>query len=147
MEENKKRTAAVIPYDRKVLIMSLHQAGRSYKEIMEMIPGVSKGSISNICNSGIQADTELVESYRKNRADIFASKQRLILDKLDEDAAAKMMDKQPSAAALWFNSLFNNERLERGQSTENVSVLVNAIQDLQKRRREKQEPQVITQDS
>ena len=33
-----------------------------------------------------------------------------------------MIDKQPGAAALWFNSLFNNERLERGQSTVNLDL-------------------------
>lgn len=43
--------------------------------------------------------------------------------------------KMPDAAAiLLFNSCFNAERLERGQSTENTSVLVSGIMEARKRR-------------
>jgi hypothetical protein len=47
--------------------------------------------------------------------------------------ADKVKKMQAKDAALWFNSLYNNERLERGQSTDNQQLIVTHIKDLQSR--------------
>lgn len=64
------------------------------------------------------------ETYKKNRADIFANKQAAVLAALTDGDLKKIVDKSPMAAVTLFNSLFNNERLERGQSTQNTAVLM-----------------------
>lgn len=92
-----------------------------------------------------------IDFYKINRADIFAGKQisyqklaDQILATIDIEeiknekignklAALKVLD---TGAAIFYDK----ERLERGESTQNVSVLVGAIKDL--KRREKSEPAI-----
>ena len=68
-----------------------------------------------------------VAGYKENRSDIFAGLQeKIIVTHLNEEAIKKM---PASVAPLWFNSLFNNERLERGQATSiNVGVMVDVLE-------------------
>lgn len=64
------------------------------------------------------------ETYKSNRADIFATKQAAVLAELTGDKLKDIVAKSPMAAVTLFNSLFNNERLERGLSTQNTAVLM-----------------------
>lgn len=93
---------------------ALKAKGLSYEEIHK-ITNVPTSTIHNAIQNDIP--TEVLTNYQKNKADILSSKQVLILQNLDSASAKRIMEKQPGAAALWFNSLVNNERLERGQAT------------------------------
>jgi predicted DNA-binding protein YlxM (UPF0122 family) len=62
------------------------------------------------------------QTYSKHKADILSNVQMRVLSYLDDAAMQKMMDKAPGAAALWFNSAFNAEQLERGRPTAIVDV-------------------------
>ena len=85
------------------------------------ILGVSHNAVWKAKNriEGID-DVEIVEDFKKTRADIFAAGQAKLLSIWLTDDRIKNM--RAGEAALWFNSLYNNERLERGQSTQNISV-------------------------
>jgi hypothetical protein len=72
-----------------------------------------------------------LDDYKGNRADILAGLQTRIIDSItNEDIKKAPVGSRILAVA----QLIDKERLERGQSTENVSLLVGAIQDLQSRR-------------
>lgn len=84
---------------------------------------VSKQAIHQLLKRhGVHVDS--LEEYKKHRADLFAGKQEMVLHAIDEDVVKKWTDKAPMAAVTLFNSLFNNERLERGQSTSNAAVVI-----------------------
>lgn len=85
--------------------------------------GVSKQALSKLLKRhGVQAEN--VDAYKEHRADLFAGKGELCLSLIDEDAIKKMIDKAPMAAVTLMNSCYNNERLERGQSTSNVATIL-----------------------
>lgn len=85
--------------------------------------GVSKQALSQLFQRhGVDINT--VEMYKETRADLFAGKQEMVLGLLDEVALKRMVEKAPMAAITFFNSLFNNERLERGLSTQNSAVIL-----------------------
>ena len=64
------------------------------------------------------------EFYINNRALIFAGLQQLLLEglqlKLNDPAEFKRANLRD--LALWFNSLYNNERLERNKTTANLGI-------------------------
>ena len=133
-----------IPDEKKLVIKSMVDSGMSYREIQKVIPDVSTGAISKIAKK-FESNKELVEFYRKNRADILADlqrlkveKQHLILKSLTEAEikSMKSMEKFKAVVALdtGMGIDFDKERLERGQSTENVHVIYEAIVALQKKR-------------
>ena len=59
-----------------------------------------------------------LKRWRETKADILASKQRQLLDSLDSGAIKSMA---PGSRVTAFAILYDKERLERGQSTENVA--------------------------
>jgi len=67
--------------------------------------------------------------YKKHKADVLALKQREILNNITPD---KLNDASGLQLTTMFGILYDKERLERGQSTENVLVheLSNKISDL-----------------
>ena len=70
-----------------------------------------------------------VDNYKQHRAEILAGLQDKIISTIDDDAikAAPL-----AARAATYGILFDKERLERGQATGNINVLVGYIQDLQR---------------
>ena len=92
----------------------------------------------------------LGEIYKMERSEIFASAQAKILslaedilDSIKRKDISKMhiRDKIKGLKDLTssVSSLFQNERLERGESTENTMVIVAAIKDLKKKMRKERE--------
>lgn len=76
-------------------------------------------------------DREQVDKYKNCRADILAGLQERLLSSItDADVQKTPAIQRITGAAI----LYDKERLERGQSTDNVSVLVAGIRDLQARR-------------
>jgi hypothetical protein len=69
-----------------------------------------------------------VEDYKHHRADILAGLQhRLLASCTDADIQKSPMGSRILAAA----QLYDKERLERGQSTDNVNVLVAGLKEMQ----------------
>jgi len=133
-----------IPDEKKLVIKSMVDSGMSYREIQKVIPDVSMGAISKIAKQ-FEGDRELVEYFKKNRADVLANlqrlkveKQHLILESMTEKElkGLKATEKFKGLVALdtGMGIDFDKERLERGQSTENVHLLIEAIEDLKRRR-------------
>ena len=70
------------------------------------------------------------EDYKSRRADVFAGLQERILRSLTDEAIKKTPAIQLVTAA---SILYDKERLERGQSTSNESLIITHIKDLRSR--------------
>jgi len=80
------------------------------------ILGCTKQSIRDRCiRHGIKYG---LKRFKEQKADILASKQRQLLDTLSSDEIKKM---SPGSRVTAFAILYDKERLERGQSTENIA--------------------------
>ena len=137
-----KRT---ISDDKKVVVKSLVDAGTNYRKINE-ITGVSLGHITKIVKE-FESSQELIDWYQKNKLNVLMKAQlenlalqEAIRNSITEDDLKKWT---PDQQARWYQVLgtdhgikFDKERLERGQSTENVSVIIEAIMDLKRRKME-----------
>lgn len=105
-------------------------------------PDLTTREIAAICDTGhthviatfqrYGVNQQHINDYKANRADILAGLQhRLLASVTDADIQKSPMGSRVLAAA----QLYDKERLERGQSTDNVNVLVAGLRDLQSRRR------------
>jgi hypothetical protein len=98
-------------------MIELKGKGLSYSQVAKVL-GCSKANVV-LRIQGLPSEDEVSE-YKENRADLYAGYQNQILQiHLTPDRIKKM---PPSIAPLWFNSLFNNERLQRDLSTSNMAV-------------------------
>ena len=90
---------------------------------------------------------ELAEKYRLNRAEVFVGAQRDRME-LAERILATMTDAEvqkmkPSEKSTMLKALdvgtavlYDKERLEKGESTENVAVMIDAIKRIKRKRTE-----------
>ena len=133
--------------DKKVVVKSLVDAGTSYRKINE-ITGVSLGLITKIVKE-FESSQELIDWYKKNKLNVLMKAQ--LEDLAFQEAIRKSITEAalkkwtPDQKARWYQVLgtdhgikFDKERLERGQSTENVSVIIEAIMDLKKKRQQRE---------
>ena len=100
-----------------------------------------------VVKSKVEKFKGAIDFYKINRADIFAGKQ-LAYQKLSDFVISTMTEEEIRAAKLTervqilkvadvSNAIFyDKERLERGESTQNVSVLITAIKELKSKRSE-----------
>lgn len=93
--------------------------GMTYKEIAE-IEGVTKQAICKQISNLIPNKSAL-DTYKQNRADILAGKQIEILQALTPD---KIKDASALQLVTSMGILTDKERLERGQSTQNIESVV-----------------------
>ena len=123
-----------ISNEKKVVVKSLVDAGVSYRKIQNIVP-VSLGHISNIVKE-FENNKELIAYYTKNRADILThdhiTYRNYITPEKLKKASARELELMRCMA-------YDKERLERGESTENVAVILDAIMDLKRKRREQDE--------
>jgi hypothetical protein len=76
---------------------------------------------------GITPNT--VDSYKKNRAEIFAGLQEKILQSVElEDIKSASILQRITAAGI----LYDKERLETGKTTANIGTLIARIEDVQR---------------
>ena len=131
--------------DKKVVVKSLVDAGTTYRKINE-ITGVSLGLITKIVKE-FESSQDLINWYQKNKLNVLMKAQfeNLALQEAIRNSITEGHLKKwtPDQKARWYQVLgtdhgikFDKERLERGQSTENVSVIIEAIMDLKKKRME-----------
>ncbi len=96
----------------------------SYKQIGQL-QGVSAQAIHQAIKDLLPTDE--TELYKNNRADILANLQAKILKSIEDDD----IKKSPfGSRVLAFCQLTDKERLERGQSTDNIHMIHQAISQL-----------------
>jgi len=110
--------------------LELRQQGVTYTDIGKVF-NVSKQAVEQALRP-YKGKFRQLEQYKVNRADILAEIQLEILKSLDCDSIKKASAYQRIGM---YGILYDKERLERGESTENVSVIVGAIQELRDKRR------------
>ena len=102
----------IIPLERMI---GLRQKGLSYSEIGAIV-GCSKENVFVRLRAHVN-DIEALKDFKENRADTFALYQRKILKTVDEAT----IKKAPLAArTLAIAQLYDKERLERGETTQNI---------------------------
>lgn len=106
----------------------------SYRKIQKIVP-VSLGHISNIVKE-FKSNKGLTAYYKKNRADILTYGQITYRNYIAPEKLKKAFARE---LELMRCTAYDKERLERGESTENVAVILDAIMDLKRKRREKDE--------
>ena len=82
--------------------------------------GVTQGAISNLFQK-LNISHKHIEEFKGNRADILAGIQSTVLATLVEDDIKKASIRD---RAILFGTLYDKERLERGQSTQNVATIL-----------------------
>lgn len=117
-----------ISREKKLMIKTLADTGTPYRKIQEATD-VSLGTISNVVRE-FEVNKPLVDSYKKNRADILAHDQMIYRSHITEEKLKKTCPRDLE----WMRAVaYDKERIERGESTENIHVIIEAITDLQKR--------------
>ena len=126
MARPKKLTATDdgLKFNRETALKLKVENKLSYAEIGATL-GVSKQSVHQVI-APLLKDIEAAEEYKTKRADILANKQRILLTALDE---AKIQNMSGRDLAIAAGVLFDKERLERGQSTGNISLLHRIIEE------------------
>ena len=127
---------------RNEMIVAAVQSGHKKNDIAEKF-GITRQSVWKIMKN-VEKESPMIEKYRANRADVLAwnqikrmEKQTDIIESIkpgeleNADLRVKMM--ALNALGLDKAREYEQERLERGQSTENVSVIVQAIREAKKR--------------
>jgi transposase len=110
--------------------LNLLKAGLTYEEIGKVF-GVGPHTISNQLNKYITDGIDL-EFYKRNRADILASKGMQILKSVSQKDIEKASAYQRIGM---YGILYDKERLERGQSTANIAY-ADMSRDLKEMNRE-----------
>ncbi len=128
-------------------LIDLRKKGLSYQQVASIV-GCSKINVLNrlkaYCN-----DIDNLESFKNNRADILAIKQSRLVNSITEAAINKMPVRD---RVVSFGILYDKERLERGQSTDNLSIrslsadLDELIAQCQAKLEDKTQDDVDTQD-
>lgn len=102
--------------------LELRLKGLSYEDIGKHF-GVSKMAVCKRLKDRLPDKRVDLEAFKRNRADLLASKQKLILDSMTQEQIEKI---PPQSRPTAFGILYDKERLERGQSTQNVEVIDHA---------------------
>ena len=126
--------------EQKILAKSMIEAGKKYKDVQAIIKDgdgkpISLGKISDIVKE-YEANKPLVEAYKANRADILAHDQMRYSKHITEEKLAKTSARD---LEVMRGIAHDHERLERGQSTENVHYIVQAIRSIKQEENESTE--------
>jgi hypothetical protein len=110
-------------------LLKWRKQGLSYDEIGESMIGRSKQAV----HQRLQPYKDAIENlpaFKENRADIFAIHQQRLLNSLTDDDIKRI---PPGSRFTGVGILYDKERLERGESTANVSVLSSRLDAARKR--------------
>jgi hypothetical protein len=114
-------------------IIQLRLQGNSYQFIADLFY-VSKTAIINRLKGFNMPDPITVEAYKKNRADLLAYDQARYRKNITDEK----LKKTPAVQLETMRCMaYDKERLERGQSTENVgyTVITGTLAELEERER------------
>ena len=130
VDEIPRDSRQIIPIES---IIEYRKKGLSYSEIAAIV-GCSKQNVHTRLQT-ISYNPLDNDNFIKNRAEVFAFIQSRFLNSLDEQA---IQDMSPYQRIIAMGILFDKERLERGESSSNVSIsLSNRLQKALKRRQTK----------
>lgn len=119
-------------------VLDMHARGFSAPEIAHQ-QGVTHGTVWRFLER-MKPEIGAVEDFKNNRANVLAriqakslDAQERIIDTLDDGLVATLSPSQKSSMLIALNAengtLFDKERLERGQSVHNISVVSRMIDD------------------
>jgi hypothetical protein len=112
----------------KLLQIAKDNPDKTMKEMAEMVGCHAITLVKTLKKHGYSSED--LQSFKKDRADILAIFQAKLLDSLsDED----MDEIHPLSRVKMLEVFHRIERLERGESTENVSSLVAFVEEAHKR--------------
>jgi len=128
---NQRKQGKPRKLDRKK-VLDLHTRGFSAPEIAQQ-QGVAHSTVWRFLER-MKPEIKAIEEFKKNRADILAriqakslDAQERIIDTLDEGLLSALTPSQKSTMLIALNAqngtLFDKERLERGQSSSNIAIL------------------------
>jgi len=103
-------------------VLKLLELGATRAQVAKSV-NVSRPAISQMLKR-YAIDDNLIDSFKKNRADILAGLQETVLASLTEEDIKKASVRDRIIAA---GTLYDKERLERGQSTSNQSVFFHIV--------------------
>jgi len=106
-------------------------AGMSTGEIAKNT-GLSQTKVSNILRY-METNKKEIDTFRDAKADIFAAEQLAYLSHITED---KLEGTSAKDLVQMAKLAYEKERIELGESTENVAVVVKHIRELKERRKE-----------
>lgn len=104
-------------------ILELRNKNLTLEQIGKIV-GCTKQTVSQRLKD-YEPTFQKIEHLKKHRADILTLKQGEILNALTEDEIKKA---SPQVKGMLFGILYDKERLERGQSTENISVFSRVVE-------------------
>lgn len=133
VRQRKPRTARKL--DRKKVV-DLHKKGLSTEEIAKH-QGVAPSTVWRFLQQ-TKPEQQALEQFKKNRADVLAriqakslDTQERILDTLDDAVLSELSPSQKSGLLMSLNAqsgtAYDKERLERGESTQNISTVSRMI--------------------
>lgn len=125
---SRKKSKTTITKAMREKVAELGKTDLTQEDIAGMI-GIERSTVSKILKS-FKVHKEQVETFKDERADAMAVIQREILSNItvDEIKKAPLQTKMMS-----YGILYDKERLERGQSTSNESIIVTQIRDMRER--------------
>jgi hypothetical protein len=113
----------MIPLDKLIV---LREKGLSYVQIGKIL-GCTAANVKIRLNAlGMTLESDVVEKFKEKRADILASHQFQVLENLGPEKLKKAGVRELS---VMFGILYDKERLERGQSTANISTYAHILRE------------------
>lgn len=117
------RADQMIPLDKLIV---LREKGLSYVQIGKIL-GCTAANVKIRLNAlGMTLESDVVEKFKEKRADILASHQFQVLENLGPEKLKKAGVRELS---VMFGILYDKERLERGQSTANISTYAHILRE------------------
>ena len=113
-EQSPNETKDIIPIAK---LLALRKKKLSYEQIGKIV-GCSKVNVWERLQPYID-EIESLDSYKDNRADLLAIVQHRLVNTLNPTTIEKM---SPRDRVLAYGILYDKERLERGQSTQNIET-------------------------
>lgn len=135
MKKSERKESRSRKLDREK-VMDMHARGLSAPEIAAQ-QGVAHSTVWRFLER-MKPEKQAVEEFKNNRADALAriqvkslDAQERIIDTLNEGLVAALTPSQKSSMLIALNAqhgtLFDKERMERGQSVQNISVMSRMI--------------------
>ena len=103
--------------------LKMYMAGVPQVDIAKVF-GVSRQAVSNALKPFKIKHPEAIQAYEQNKAELLSEKELMALEALDEEKLKKASGRD---LAIIYGTLFDKNRLERGKSSQNLSIFSRAI--------------------
>jgi hypothetical protein len=116
----------------KIDVMALAENTKMNVADIARVTGFNRQTVEKIVGD-VRANRDLIEQYRSVREDFFAYEELQYLSHVTDEKLTNTAAKDLVSMA---KTAYDKSRLEGGESTENVAVIVGAIKDWKKKRQE-----------